>query len=166
MGTPIRHGAAQTSAWLTGNSPSCLCLSSSRMMLTVTLPAAATGFTLVELLVVLAITGPAGGLVRRACCRGRQIRLRRSDPGSEQAVEAVQTSTAFRPCRGSNRWLPGRPDAPGWNGPYLKGGVPRDPGAMPMLMKGPGKRGDVDIYLRRRLWRRRAASSASVGNWQ
>ena len=37
-------------------------------------------------------------------------------------------------------------DADGWNGPYLKSGVPKDPWKNDYHYKYPGEHGDIDIF--------------------
>jgi len=38
------------------------------------------------------------------------------------------------------------PGARGWNGPYLRKGLPDDPWGNPYVYEYPGKRGELDIF--------------------
>jgi len=110
------------------------------------------GFTLMELLVVLAILGLLMSLVgprvlnqlggAKTKTAGIQIKdleqtleMYKLDvgrfPSTEEGLEALVTR-------------PG--NAPGWNGPYLKSDVPLDPWNREYHYKYPGENSEVDIY--------------------
>jgi len=105
------------------------------------------GFTLIELLVVLAILGLLAGLVGprildyfgRAKAQtaalqieniGGALDLFRLDvgryPGNEEGLAALVAAP---------------PNAPEWRGPYIKGGVPKDPWGRAYLYRAPGTEG-------------------------
>jgi general secretion pathway protein G len=110
--------------------------------------AASAGFTLIEMLVVLAIIGLLVGLVAPrvlgilsdAKIKTAHIQIESfknaldlyyldedSYPNTSQGLGAL----AVRP-----------PDVTSWNGPYLKGGaVPRDPWNNPYIYRSPGEDG-------------------------
>jgi len=110
------------------------------------------GFTLVELLVVLAILGMLAALVgpqvlnqlggAKSKSAGIQIR------DFEQALELYKLDVGKFP-RGEEglRALVTKPSsAKGWNGPYLKKGeVPEDPWGNEYKYKYPGKNGYPEI---------------------
>jgi general secretion pathway protein G len=109
------------------------------------------GFTLIELLIVVIILGVLAGLVgprlfgrvgqsRQAAARvqiellGAALDQFKLDvgryPNSQEGLQALQQS-------------PG--NAPGWEGPYLKKDVPRDPWGSPYQYRSPGEHGEYDL---------------------
>ncbi|MDY0046320.1 MAG: type II secretion system major pseudopilin GspG [Thauera propionica] len=111
------------------------------------------GFTLVELLVVLAILGLLAGLVgprvlgQLGGAKTKTTAVQIKD--LEQAAELFKLDVGRFPNQGEGlEALVAKPaSAPGWNGPYLKkGGLPKDPWGNPFRYDVPGKRGDIDIY--------------------
>jgi len=109
------------------------------------------GFTLIELLIVVIILGVLAGLVgprlfgrvgqsRQAAARvqiellGAALDQFKLDvgryPTSQEGLQALQQS-------------PG--NAPGWEGPYLKKDVPRDPWGNAYQYKSPGDHGEYDV---------------------
>ena len=109
------------------------------------------GFTLIELLIVVIILGVLAGLVgprlfgrvgqsRQAAARvqiellGAALDQFKLDvgryPSSQEGLQALQQS-------------PG--NAPGWEGPYLKKDVPRDPWGNPYQYRSPGEHGEYDL---------------------
>jgi general secretion pathway protein G len=109
------------------------------------------GFTLIELLIVVIILGVLAGLVgprlfgrvgqsRQAAARvqiellGAALDQFKLDvgryPTTQEGLQALQQS-------------PG--NAPGWEGPYLKKDVPRDPWGAPYQYRSPGEHGEYDL---------------------
>lgn len=110
-----------------------------------------TGFTLIELLIVVIILGVLAGLVgprlfgrvgqsRQAAARvqiellGAALDQFKLDvgryPTTQEGLQALQQS-------------PG--NAQGWEGPYLKKEVPRDPWGNAYQYRSPGEHGEYDI---------------------
>ena len=110
------------------------------------------GFTLIELLVVVIILGLLAALVgprffgrvgqsKQAAARvqiellGTALDQFKLDTGryptSQEGLAALQTT-------------PG--NLAGWEGPYLKKDVPRDPWGNPYQYKSPGDHGDYDLW--------------------
>ncbi|MGH7322987.1 MAG: type II secretion system major pseudopilin GspG [Candidatus Rokuibacteriota bacterium] len=110
------------------------------------------GFTLIELLVVVIILGLLAALVgprffgrvgqsKQAAARvqiellGTALDQFKLDTGryptTQEGLQALQTS-------------PG--NVTGWEGPYLKKDVPRDPWGNPYQYKAPGDHGDYDLW--------------------
>jgi general secretion pathway protein G len=109
------------------------------------------GFTLIELLIVVIILGVLAGLVgprlfgrvgqsRQAAARvqiellGAALDQFKLDvgryPTTQEGLQALQQT-------------PG--NAPGWEGPYLKKDVPRDPWGSPYQYRSPGEHGEYDL---------------------
>jgi len=110
------------------------------------------GFTLVEMLVVLAIIGSIVGLVgprvlnylSESKVKTAQIQMENLssaldlfylDAGRYPATEEGLAALVLRPSNAS-----------AWNGPYLKtNGVPKDPWGHDYLYRAPGQNGPYDI---------------------
>ena len=111
-----------------------------------------TGFTLMELLVVLAILGLLMSLVgpqvlnqlggAKTKAAGRQIK------DLEQALEMYKLDVGRFPStsEGLEALVKKPGNATGWNGPYLKSDVPLDPWNREYNYKYPGERAEVDIF--------------------
>lgn len=132
------------------------------------------GFTLVELLVVLAILALLAGLVgprvlnqlggAKSKTAGVQIRdleqgaeLFKLDVGRFPTTDESLVALVTKPA-----------SAQGWNGPYLKGkSLPPDPWGRPYHYENPGRRAEVDIYT---LGADGAeggdGENADIGNWK
>ncbi|WP_460589491.1 type II secretion system major pseudopilin GspG [Haliea atlantica] len=110
------------------------------------------GFTLMELLVVLAILGLLMSLVgpqvlnQLGGAKTKTAAIQIKD--LEQALEMYKLDVGRFPT--TNEGLAALVDKPasaaGWNGPYLKGDVPLDPWNREYHYKYPGERGELDIY--------------------
>lgn len=130
------------------------------------------GFTLIELLVVLAILGLLAGLVgprvlnQLGGAKSQTAVVQISD--LEQAAELFKLDVGRFPTtqEGLEALVTKPATANGWNGPYLRKGLPRDPWGNPYRYASPGKRGDIDIYT---LGADNApggdGENADVGNW-
>ncbi len=132
------------------------------------------GFTLMELLVVLAILGLLMGLVgpqlinqlggAKTKTAGLQIK------DLEQALEMYKIDVGRFPAtdQGLTALVQKPSNANGWNGPYLKGKeVPLDPWGHEYHYKYPGDHSDVDVFT----YGQNGApggegEDTDVGNWQ
>ena len=131
------------------------------------------GFTLVEILVVLAILGLLAGLVgpqvigRFADSKPKAAKLQIRD--IESAAEMFKLDVGRFPTseEGLNALVNKPATSVGWNGPYLKKGVPNDPWGNPYHYDNPGKHGEIDIYS---FGADNApggeGDKADIGNWQ
>ncbi|MEL7043763.1 MAG: type II secretion system major pseudopilin GspG [Pseudomonadota bacterium] len=136
-------------------------------------PRRAAGFTLMELLVVLAILGLLMSLVGpqvlnqfgKAKTKTALVQIK----DLEQALEMYKLDVGRYPstAQGLVALVQKPGDAAGWNGPYLKGNVPQDPWDRDYNYKFPGERAEVDIFT---LGQNGApggeGEDTDVGNWQ
>ena len=131
------------------------------------------GFTLMELLVVLAILGLLMSLVgprvlnqlggAKTKTAGIQIK------DLEQSLEMYKLDVGRFPSTEEGlQALVTRPgSAAGWNGPYLKSDVPLDPWKREYHYKYPGEKGELDIYSYGQDGQAGGESEdADVGSWQ
>ena len=110
------------------------------------------GFTLMELLVVLAILGLLMGLVgpqvlnQLSGAKVKTAAIQIKD--LEQALEMYKLDVGRFPTTGQGLVaLVKKPsNTSGWNGPYLKSNVPQDPWKADYHYKYPGEHGDLDIF--------------------
>ncbi|MCG6941202.1 MAG: type II secretion system major pseudopilin GspG [Thiohalocapsa sp.] len=108
------------------------------------------GFTLVELLVVLAILGLLAGLVGPqvmkflGTSKTKTAALQIEDLGATLDLYRLETG---RYPEGLDALVTDPGDAPNWNGPYLrKGVVPKDPWGNDYHYRAPGEHGAYDIW--------------------
>lgn len=113
---------------------------------------AARGFTLIELLVVLVILTLLAGLVGPKVLDqlgGAKVKTARTQIAQiEQTLDLFKLDVGRFPTDAEGlRALVDRPaTAPGWNGPYLKKGLPADPWGGAYQYKNPGRNGGPDIF--------------------
>ncbi|MBP6998982.1 MAG: type II secretion system major pseudopilin GspG [Tepidiphilus sp.] len=110
------------------------------------------GFTLIELLVVLAILALLAGLVgprvldQLGGAKSKTAALQIHE--IEQALDLYKLDVGRYPSdqEGLDALVKKPASANGWNGPYLKKGLPNDPWGRPYLYKNPGRHGSPDVY--------------------
>jgi general secretion pathway protein G len=110
------------------------------------------GFTLMELLVVLAILGLLMGLVGPRVLN--QLGGAKTDTAALQIKDLEQSLEMYKLDVGrfpdTEQGLDALFNAPagvaGWNGPYLKTEVPLDPWKFEYHYKYPGEHAELDIY--------------------
>ena len=131
------------------------------------------GFTLMELLVVLAILGLLMSLVgpqvlnQLGGAKTKTAAIQIKD--LEQALEMYKLDVGRFPSTGEG--LVALVDKPagstGWNGPYLKSDVPLDPWNREYHYKYPGERGELDIFSYGQNGTPGGeGEDADVGNWK
>lgn len=113
---------------------------------------ATSGFTLLELLVVMVIIGLLASYVgpKYFLQIGKsEIKAARAQiDGFEKALEQYRIDAGRFPSTEQGlRALFAKPDnEPKWTGPYLKKLPPPDPWGQPYQYKSPGERGEYDLY--------------------
>jgi general secretion pathway protein G len=132
------------------------------------------GFTLMELLVVLAILGLLMSLVGPAVlnqlggAKSKTAAIQVKD--IEQALEMYKLDVGRYPTteQGLVALVQNPGGVSGWNGPYLKGGkLPQDPWKQDYHYRFPGVRGEVDIYSFGMDGTEGGdGENADVGNWE
>lgn len=111
-----------------------------------------SGFTLIELLVVLVILTLLAGLVgpkvldQLGGAKSKTAKVQISE--IEQSLDLFKLDVGRYPTDAEGlRALVDRPaTAGGWNGPYLKKGLPSDPWGAAYLYKIPGRHGGPDVF--------------------
>jgi len=109
------------------------------------------GFTLIELLVVLVILTLLAGLVGPRVmsllggAKSKTAALQITD--LEKSFEIFKLDVGRYPTteEGLNALVAKPATASGWNGPYLKGGLPNDPWGKPYIYKSPAENGAFEI---------------------
>jgi len=130
------------------------------------------GLTLIEILVVLAIVAMLAGLVGPTVLN--QLGGAKSKTALvqikelEQALEMYKLDVGRYPSasEGLEALVQRSGNADGWNGPYLKSGVPLDPWKNAYRYNVPGARAEVEIYsLGQDGAEGGEGEDADVGNW-
>jgi general secretion pathway protein G len=109
------------------------------------------GFTLIELLVVMVILGLLAALVGPTLFskvgKGKTAAAKTQVELFGQALDSFRLDTGRYPTtsEGLNA-LVANPGIDGWDGPYLKKGVPNDPWNRPYQYSSPGTHGDYDLF--------------------
>ncbi|NND68149.1 MAG: type II secretion system major pseudopilin GspG [Halioglobus sp.] len=131
-----------------------------------------SGLTLIEILVVLAIVAMLAGLVgptvlnQLGGAKSKTARVQIKE--LEQALEMYKLDVGRYPsaAEGLDALVSRSGNADGWNGPYLKSGVPLDPWKNEYRYSIPGARAEIDIYsLGQDGAEGGQGEDADVGNW-
>ncbi|NVZ07652.1 type II secretion system major pseudopilin GspG [Allochromatium humboldtianum] len=111
------------------------------------------GFTLVELLVVLAILGLLAGLVGPqvmkflGSSKSKTAKLQIEDLSSTLDLYRLELGRYPTENEGLKALVENPGNMPGWNGPYLKKKeVPQDPWGFDFQYRFPGEHGSYDIW--------------------
>jgi len=109
------------------------------------------GFTLLELLVVMAIIGLLAGYVgpRYFAQIGKsEVKAARAQIDAlEKALDQYRLDTGHYPSQdqGLAAIIKKPANEPRWDGPYLKKDLPLDPWGRPFIYKIPGERGEFEL---------------------
>ncbi|HEX2648647.1 MAG TPA: type II secretion system major pseudopilin GspG [Burkholderiales bacterium] len=110
-----------------------------------------SGFTLLELLVVIVIIGLLVGYVapRYFSQVGKsEVQVAKAQiDGLEKALDQYRLDTRRYPSaeQGLEALVTRPGNEPNWNGPYLKKAVPADPWGRAYVYRTPGRNGDFDL---------------------
>ena len=111
-----------------------------------------TGFTLLELLVVIVIIGLLAGYVapRYFSQVGRsEVQVARSQIDAlEKALDQFRLDTRHYPSleQGLDALVSRPANEPNWSGPYLKKAVPADPWGHPYVYRVPGEKTEFQLF--------------------
>ncbi len=131
------------------------------------------GFTLLEMLVVLAIMGLLAAIIAPQVLKylgsSRSQTAKVQIQNIDAALQLFRLDVGRFPTQeeGLNAVVTAPPTATGWNGPYLqKSTALTDPWGAPYQYRNPGKHGEIDIYT---LGSDKAeggtGEATDVGNW-
>lgn len=131
------------------------------------------GFTLLEMLVVLAIMGLLAAIIAPQVLKylgtSRTQTAKVQIQNVDAALQLFRLDVGRFPTQeeGLNALVTAPPTAPGWNGPYLqKSAALNDPWANPYQYRNPGRHGEVDVYsLGSDHAEGGTGEAADVGNW-
>lgn len=117
------------------------------------LKAKGKGFSLIELLVVLAILGLLAGLVGPQVMKflggskTKTAKLQIEDLGAALDLYRLEVGRYPNSSEGLSALVEKPGDAPNWNGPYLKKTqLPKDPWGYDYQYRAPGEHGAYDLY--------------------
>lgn len=139
---------------------------------TARIPSRVRGFTLLELLVVVAIIALLVGYVapRYFSQVGKsEISLARAQIDSlEKALDQYRLDTGHYPSTEQGlAALQARPaNEPKWSGPYMRKAVPPDPWGQTYRYQSPGSHGEFDLYSYGKDGQSGGeGEAADIGNW-
>ena len=131
-----------------------------------------TGFTLLELLVVIVIIGLLAGYVapRYFAQVGKsEVKVAQAQiDGLGKALDQYRLDVGHYPAteQGLAALMTRPPNEPKWDGPYLKKAVPPDPWGKPYNYRFPGEHGDYDIFSYGKDGQPGGSGeNADLGNW-
>lgn len=128
-----------------------------------------SGFTLIEILLVVVIIGILAGLVvPNLVGRGEEARIKAAEAdiygGLSAALDLYELDTGSYPDKLEDLVIdPG--SASSWRGPYIKKGVPKDPWGNPYQYKRPGQNNASSYDLSSSGPDQQANTKDDITNW-
>jgi len=131
------------------------------------------GFTLLEMLVVLAIMGLLAAIVAPqvlkylGSSRSQTAKVQIQNISSALELFKLDVGRYPTPEESLGALVTAPANAPGWNGPYLKSAAAlEDPWRQPYRMRAPGEHGEVDVFsLGSDKAEGGVGEARDVGNW-
>jgi general secretion pathway protein G len=111
-----------------------------------------SGFTLLEMLVVIVIIGLLAGYVAPkyfSQVGKSEVKVAMAQIDAfEKALDQYRLDTGRYPAtaQGLDALMTRPVNEPRWSGPYLRKAVPMDPWGRPYVYRSPGEHGDFDLY--------------------
>ena len=132
----------------------------------------ATGFTLLELLVVMVIIGLLAGYVApkyMSQVGKSEVKAAKAQIDAlEKSLDQYRLDTGHYPSQqqGLSALVSKPADEPKWDGPYLKKDIPLDPWGRPYIFKMPGDHSEFDLLsLGKDGQSGGSGENADIGNW-
>lgn len=132
-------------------------------------------FTLIEVMVVVVIMAILAAIIVPQILsrpdQARRVAAKQDILSIENALELYKLDNGTYPTTDQGiealvKKPTSDPTPMNWNGPYLKGGLPKDPWGHAYHYQNPGKHGDIDIFtFGPKNQAGGTGNDATIGNW-